>query len=103
MQGTLGMESADHCRISYQKVQFLLGLEAAEVIFVFASEILSFVQLQGPLSEGLPWLHWVPPCLLVIGLFEFLLDVYYTLESASMSHFNWRPLPVLDSEKIRES
>ena len=79
MQGTLCMESADPCRISYQKLRFLLGLEVLEVIVVVASESVSLVQMRGPLRERLTWLQWMPACLLALGLMELALDVYFTL------------------------
>ena len=53
MQGTLCMESADPCRISYQKLCFLVGLEVLEVIVVVASESMSWFQMRGPLRERL--------------------------------------------------
>lgn len=91
MQGTLCMESADPCRISYMKLQFLLGLEILEVIVVVASEALSFKDLSGALGERLTWLRWVPTCLLVLGLMELILDMYFTFECAARSRVDWEP------------
>ena len=99
MQGTLGMESADACRISHQKLLFMLGLEVLEVIVVTASESLSFVQMRGPFQERLTWLQWVGPCLLVLGLMELFVDVYFTLNCSVRSRLYWVPFSAVGYRK----
>ena len=91
MQGTLVMESADPCRISYKKWKLLLLLEALEVGVVVASEVVSFVELRGALRARLQWLYWIPPCLLTMGLLELLIDVWWTIKLGAWSRINWTP------------
>ena len=91
MQGTLVMESADPCRISYKKWKMLMALEALEVIIVVASEVVSFVELRSSLDVRLEWLQWVPPSILTVGLLELLLDIWFTLRMAVQSRLNWTP------------
>lgn len=91
MQGTLCVESADPCRISYTKLLFLLSLELLEVIVVLVSESLSYTELQGSLQDRLQCLYWLPRCLLVLGLLQLLLDIIFTVSSASDSRIYWIP------------
>lgn len=107
MQGVLCMESADPCRISYKKLQFLLGLEVLEVIVVVTSEALSFVDFRGALVHRLTWLRWVPTCLFILGLMELLLDLFFTLQCATLSRLYWRPFSsvghIIDKKRFRAS
>lgn len=91
MQGTLCMESADPCRISYLKLRYLLGLEVLEVVTVVTSEALSYVELSGALSARLTWLRWVPACLLILGLMEMMVDLFFTYRCATRSRILWQP------------
>ncbi len=91
MQGLLSMESASPCRISYKKLRVLLMLIALEAVVVVTAESLSFVYMRAPLKERLTWLQWVPPCLLVLGLVELLLDILYTVDMAAGSRVYWLP------------
>ena len=91
MQGTVCMESADPCRISYTKLLFLLGLETLQVIAVVVAEALSFVDLQRALSSRLTWLQWMPSCILVQGLTLLLFDIYYTLNAIAKCRIQWCP------------
>lgn len=91
MQGTLVMESADPCRISYKKWQMLVTFLLLEVIVVVASEVASFRDLSLELQVRLIWLQWLPPCLLTLGLLELLLDVWFTLYLGVRSRIHWLP------------
>ncbi len=92
MQGTLGLESADPCRISFRKFRLLLILEALEVFFAIVSEIVSFIALRSSLSTRFEWLQWVAPSLLAIGLLELILETWHTLALASRARAYWCPL-----------
>ena len=92
MQGTLGLESADPCRISFRKFRLLLILEALEVFFAIVSEIISFISLRSSLSARFEWLQWVAPSLLAIGFLELILETWHTLSLAARSRTFWLPL-----------
>lgn len=99
MQGTLCMESAEPCRLSYQKLKLLLGLEFLLVISVVVSESISFASVRGPLRNHLAWLQWLPSLLLVIGMIQLALDVLFTCVCASDSRVAWTPFSSLGYRK----
>lgn len=92
LQGVLALESVDPCRISARKMNILLVLEVFEVILSIVSEVWSFFELKSVLSEHLPWLHWVAPCLLAAGLLETCVDLYFTLAVITKSRVGWIPI-----------
>ncbi len=89
MQGTLGLESADSCRLSYRKFRLLEGLE---VFFAIVSETVSFFALRSSLNTRFEWLKWIAPSLLAIGLLELILETRHTLVLAAGSRAYWQPL-----------
>ncbi|PXF49133.1 hypothetical protein BWQ96_01082 [Gracilariopsis chorda] len=91
MQGTLTMESADPCRMSFVKVGILLFLELLEVIVILTAEITTFLQLQASFRTRLQWLNWLPACLLAYGILELLIDVFFLLRQAYLSRVYWLP------------
>ena len=99
MQGTLGMESANPCRLSNMKYKLLLFLEAVEVVIVVVSETVSFVELRNVLKERLKWLQWLPPCLLTIGLLQLVADLWWTCHLATVSRLQWIPLSLVGWQK----
>ena len=92
MEGTLGLESADPCRLSFCKFRLLLFLEALEVFFAVISEILAFLALRSSLNTRFEWLKWVAPSLLAIGFLELILEAWHTLSLAARSRVYWQPL-----------
>lgn len=103
MQGTLVLESSAPCRISLQKLRVLLSLELVEVFIFIASETISFYQLRAALTPALSWLHWVPPCVLAIGLLMLVLDVWFTVWAASRSRIFWIPFSASSNADDRDS
>ncbi len=91
MQGTLGLESADPCRISFTKYRIFILLEALEVVVILLSEFFSFSDLKNSLKEGMQWLQWLRNCVLFMRLMEMILDLWLSLRLASASRVGWIP------------
>lgn len=103
MQGVVVMESSEPCRISYKKWKVLLVLELLQVGIFLITEVVAYFHLSSALGESLRWLHWVAPVLLIYGLVEILIDIWFVLKMSVRSRLHWIPFSAIGRKKKRNA